>query len=342
MEILTIGSAHLDAVAEFDLVEQSAISDKIGSSVTLSFGGVALNVTAHLRDLGQDAYILTAFNRNTVAGRTLYSALRSGGIPRNYVLHDGNLPDSAYVGHMTGGRVESAISVMSVGESRELDSHLESVIPKFGWVVFDCNLSRGMIGRIAKICRAHDVNLVGLATSDAKAPRLTEASVQGMRAASMNRVEAEQLIGLLPGASARSEVFDDAALSSLRSWLNTEYLMVTAGRDGWYLVDEASVTHHDRPEGIVPVNTLGAGDAAVAGLVDSLVQQSSIPEGVNRAVARALRSQYPTGFAETTSPEAWLQQRRRARILGAARYVTTVGAALVIELLFLAALGIVF
>ena len=284
----------------------------------------------------QAAYILTAFNRNTVSGRALHAALGSGGIPRKYVVHDGDLPESAYVGHMTTGRVESAISVMSVGESRELSAKIRHVVPRFKWVIFDCNLSREMISHIAKMCKDMTSTSSASQTSDAKAPRLTEASEHGMRAACMNRAEAEQLIRLFRGSGTNPGAIDDAALARLRAQLNADYLMVTDGRDGWYLVDAGTVTHHDRPEGVVPVNSLGAGDAAAAGLVDSLVRGSSIPDGVSRAVTRSLRSQYPTQFAEGTSPEAWLKQRRRARFVQAGAYLAAVIATLVVETVLLA------
>ena len=330
----------MDIVAEYDAGSQEGISDKIGSAVTLSYGGVAMNVTAHLRDIGQDAYILTAFNQNTLSGRALLSALKSGGIPTKFVISDPELPESAYVGHMSTGRVESAISSMSVGESRELSDRLESVLRKFSWVVFDCNLSRGMIKDITEICQERGINLVGLATSDAKAGRLSAASKYGMQAASMNRAEFEQLlVAARRSGSISAEVHGDEALLSVRTWLNTSVLLVTAGRDGWFLVDASGVMRYGSPEGIVPVNSLGAGDAAAAGLVDSLIRGRSITEGVERAVSRALRSAYPTRFAQRTSPEAWPEQRRRNQVVAVARYVALVVATLTIELLLSRILG---
>ena len=335
MDVLVVGSAHIDVVAEYDAASQGAISDKIGSSVTLSYGGVALNVTAHLRDVGQDAHIFTAFNRNTLSGRSLLSALKSGGIPTKFVINDTELPESAYVGHMAGGRVESAISSMSVGESRKLSGRLESVVRKFDWVVFDCNLSRGMIEDLAEICEERGINLVGLATSDAKAERLSSARSHGMRAASMNQAEFDQLlIAARRSGSISGDVEGNEALSSVRMWLNTNVLLVTAGRNGWYLADSSGVRHYRAPEGIVPVNSLGAGDAAAAGLVDSLIRDASIADGVERTVARALRSLYPTRFAQRTSPEAWPDQKRRNQVLSIARYVALVVATVIIEILF--------
>ena len=111
-------------------------------------------------------------------------------------------------------------------------------------------------------------------------------------------------------------------------------LLVTTGKDGWFLADASGVMRYASPEGIVAVNSLGAGDAAAAGLVDSLIRGRPVAEGVERAVARALRSIYPTRFAQRTSQEAWPEQRRRNKIVAIARYVALVLATLIIEILF--------
>ena len=151
----------------------------------------------------------------------------------------------------------------------------------------------------------------------------------------MNLAEFEQLlIGARHSGSIPEEADRDEAFAGVRRWLGAAVLLVTAGEDGWYLVDATGVEHYSPPEGIVPVNSLGAGDAAAAGLVDALIRDESTAQGVERAITRALRSLYPTRFAQRTSPEAWPEHQRRNRAFAIARYVVLVLATLLIEVLF--------
>ena len=310
-KILVIGSAHLDVLAEFNNFGQENAIDKIGSSVNIGFGGTALNITAWLQELGQKPYLLTAINKSSFTGQTVINAMRAGGLAHKYVIDDKELPDSAFVATVSNRRLHSAVSYMSVNESGSIGEKIEKIVTKFRWVVFDCNLSYGTIERIAEICQRRQIGLIGAATSDTKAARLAATRAYGTRALSMNHREAV-ILGRELGI-----VADD--FDRLRATLNTRALLVTAGADGWHLAqDNGEMLSYPPPAGIVPVTTIGAGDAACAGLVDALIDRDPIPDRVNRVVARALRSRFPTRFAERTSPDAlgrFAQSQNQKRIL---------------------------
>ena len=306
VEILVIGSAHVDILAEFNDSGQEHAIDKTGSGVHFGFGGTALNITAWLDELGHKPYLFTAVDHSSFTGQAVLNAIRAGSLSRKYVIDDGQLSESAFVGSLNNGDLHSAVSYMAVGESGRMESMLPGVVPKFDWVVFDCNLSRWMIGAIAEICRDSGITLIGTATSDTKVDRLSAAARYGISAVSMNLREAGVLMG-------RDEVRPEE-LPGLRDTLNCDTLMVTAGEDGWYLVQE-EVEHYPPPLGADPTTTVGAGDAACAGLINALALQRPIPEEVNRVVARALRSRFPTEFSERTSPDVLPRIIRRRRIV---------------------------
>lgn len=238
------------------------------------------------------------------------SALRAGGLSRRYVLDDKKLDVSAFVATMKNKRMHSAISCMRIEESNLLMSKFESVISRFRWVVFDCNLSRGMIERIAVICQQKRINLIGSATSDSKAIRLVSTLDYGTRALCMNEGEAKNLMRQFRiGNYGR---FSDS-LMELRSRVKSQALLVTLGSKGAYLATE-ELKSFGPPEGIVPSSTLGAGGAACAGFVDAIVRGSDVSERVNAVVKQALQSRYPSKFAERTSSKALRGLGRKRRV----------------------------
>ncbi|MDD9863362.1 MAG: PfkB family carbohydrate kinase [Gammaproteobacteria bacterium] len=309
-KVLVIGSAHLDILAEFDDTNQENAVDKIGSGVNFGIGGTAINIAAWLQELEHKPYLLTAINKASFTGQAVLNALRAGRLSPKYILDDPKLRDSAFVAAVSNKRLHSAISCMGVAESRRLIGRLEATIPQFHWVVFDCNLSRGAIEKIAEICRRRHIHAVGAATSDTKATRLTVTRPYGTRALCMNRHEANALTKELG--------LPDGELRELRTALNTKTLLVTAGDEGWHLAEEDDVTKYKGPEGIVPETDIGAGDAACAGLVHALAQGESIQDTVNGMAGDALRSRLPTSFAERISADAlrkFVRNRRKYRII---------------------------
>lgn len=314
VKIFVIGSAHLDILAEFDDSEQKTEIDKIGNSISFSFGGTALNIATHLQDLKHKPFVLTSLNKSSMAGQAILNAFRAGRLSRKYLIDEPELPDSTFVGAVRNKSLNFAVSYMSVGESRHIVSKLERALHKFNWVVFDCNLSQGVIVKIAEICYDRKINLIGAATSETKAERLIATQPYGTTALCMNMSEAHVLMA--------ASSINDENIIELRNKLNTKILMVTEGEKGWYLI-ENEATHYDPPAGIVPVTTLGAGDAACAGLINALIRNHNIPDEVNGVAVRALRSRFPSKFAERTSTEAFRKFTRKRHIIEISSIVIT-------------------
>jgi len=303
-KILVIGSAHLDILAEFDDAGQESAIDKIGSRVDIGFGGTALNIAAWLQDLEHKPYLLTAINKASFTGQAVLSALRAGKLSRKYIIDDDQLQDSVFVATIKNKSLHAATSYMGVSESACIINRLEAIIPRFRWVVFDCNLSEDVIGKIAAICLNRQIPAIGAATSDTKATRLIAARSYGTRALCMNRREASAIMKKLD--------LHGEELSELRTALSTKTLLVTAGDKGWHLVED-SAAHYPPPAGIVPETTIGSGDAACAGLVNALVRKEPIPDIVKNMATRALRSRFPSGFAERISADALRRSARNRR-----------------------------
>lgn len=194
VKILVIGSAHIDVLAEFDDSDQKTEIDKIGNSVSFGFGGTALNIAAHLQELKHKPFVMTSLNKSSMAGKAIINAFRSGRLSRKYLIDESELPDSTFVGTIRNKSLHFAVSYMSVGESLHIASKLEYALKKFNWVVFDCNLSKSVIQKIAEVCCNSKINLIGAATSERKADRLIATRLHGTTAICMNMSEADVLI----------------------------------------------------------------------------------------------------------------------------------------------------
>ncbi len=314
--ILVIGSAHLDIFAEFKDVGQEVSVDKIGSRVDFDVGGTALNIAAWMQELGHKASLLTALNKSSFTGRAVLTAMRAGGLSRKYIIDDERLSESAFVATVKNKDLYSAISCMGIGQSTDsIIAKLEIVAAKFSWIIFDCNLSVEVIRKISEISKSQNIPIVGAATSAVKALNLLATQSIGTRALCMNRDEA----AALQKALSIAEGVSDESLKELQRKLNTRTLLVTDGEYGWYLIDSA-VNRNSTPAGVVPLTTIGAGDAACAGLVNALAKgekSESVCDTINLVVARALQVRSPTKFSELTSRDAIRQfdrSRRRTRI----------------------------
>lgn len=319
IEILVIGSVHLDIVAAFSHSGQEQAIDRIGNAVGFSIGGTSLNIAAWLKECGHKPYLLTALNKSSPTGQFVMSALRAGKLSRKHIVDDSNLSDSAFVAMVNEeGQLQSAVSHMSVQESNRITECLEPIVSQFKWVVFDCNLSAGDIEQISGICRDREIQLIGAATSDSKADRLAATCINGTLAVCMNRNEADVL------AKTFQLNVDGSYDEELRKRLRAEQVIITEGAKGWRIVSN-EITCFEPPRGTLPVNTIGAGDAVCAGLIEALVTGKPIDQSVERLTRLALSSRFPTTFARRTSPRAlsgFIRKRRVARIaLSAALFV---------------------
>ena len=327
-KILVIGSAHLDVLATFNPDGQKDKVDVIGDRVKFGVGGTALNIAAWLLDMGHKPYVFTAINKLSFPGQVVVQAMKAGGMSRKYIIDDASLPDSAFVAHIDTAMDRSlhfGVSCMAVGESHLLMNRLKSVVRKFDWIVFDCNLSKSVISQLSEHC-SENVRLIGAATSDTKVERLIATKDKGTRALCMNHREA---LALLPHLDINHEEnsnisISEDALVSLQKGLNCKTLMVTQDNKGWYLVSKEGVVNHSPPLGIDPVTTVGAGDAACAGLLNALIHGRDIAEEVNRVTRQALWAIHATRFAENTSPEALRKYAKKRRILKVIEWVPAI------------------
>lgn len=105
------------------------------------------------------------------------------------------------------------------------------------------------------------------------------------------KVSEEDLCGLLRCSDYRS------ALDQIRAWNPEATLMLTRGEHGASLFS-GTEQHSARPPAIQVVDTVGAGDASLAGLLDSLIRQPqlTLDRHLRRAIAAGAAACEGLGF----------------------------------------------
>ena len=154
------------------------------------------------------------------------------------------------------------------------------ILPNFQWVIADCNLSQAQIEAIATACQQQGANLIGAATSEAKAPRFLASAPHTSRAFTTNAREARAL--------AIATNVNDEDHQALHQAIRSELVLVTQGAAGFSIITEADTTFHPTPRALNPRHTNGAGDAATAALTHALIVGAPIPETIHTFMAGVL------------------------------------------------------
>jgi fructokinase len=226
--------------------------------------GSALHLAAHLAHLGWTAYLITRLGRDDRGDRAL-SLLEAHGVDTSFVETDPVLP--------TG-----LVTVDTSGEENRFDIHRpaawdaiegprllpEHEVFSYGTLATRSEPTRAALQRLREASPArHRVLDVNLRPPDVSAAMVGAA----LRAATAAKLSEEEL------ASASALLDLDATPDSLlRSFPSLQWLCVTRGRRGAELHDRFGLAARLEPPPTRVTNTIGAGDAFAAGLIDGLAR----------------------------------------------------------------------
>ncbi|MDI4632400.1 carbohydrate kinase [Pelomonas sp. V22] len=231
-------------------------------------GGAPWNLARAMQGLGVASAFAGAVSRD-VFGQSLVNASVEAGLDRRYVQQLDKAPLLAIV-HET-----RPPQYFFVGDD-SADLHFDPArLPKgwreaLRWAHFGgISLAREpLAGRLLELAEAlkrdgkrvsYDPNFRA-----ALAAGYAGAAERLCRIADVIKVSDEDLLGLFPGRSV------DEGVAQLRAWNPQAWLMVTRGAQGGELLkDDARC--EARPPAIKVVDTVGAGDASMAGLLFSLL-----------------------------------------------------------------------
>lgn len=280
--ILVLGGANMDIVASAD--QGLSPGDSTQGRVCFSPGGVARNVAENLARLGHQVRLISAVGDDP-PGHTLLAATRQAGVDVSGCRVLPGLATASYVSvHDADGTLAVAVNDMQVLEHitpAGLAPHAE-LVRSAALLVLDCNLSDVALGWLFDQRGSKPV--FADAVSAAKCLRLRP-WLGRLHTLKVNRLEAQALSGLAVESSAEVE--------AAAAWLHgqgVQQVVVSLGAQGLYFSAKAAPAGEHGWQAALPVrvvNTTGAGDALMAGLVHSHLLHAPLPEAVRLAAGCA-------------------------------------------------------
>lgn len=277
-------------------------ADSVPGQVTLGCGGVARNIAHNLRLMGHEVRLLSVLGSD-VFGKICYEQCVELGLDMSLAERADDTRNGLYLCvNDCDGEMVTAVADMDI---------VDCITPKFlvqrveaiNWssvVVADTNISATSLQWLIDHCT---VPLVVDTVSTAKASRIVIAMQQSitrqLHTLKLNRHEALAVTGC-------------GTLEGAGEWLKrlgVNHVYITLGSEGVYYTDR--VSHEHLPA--IPtqvVNTTGAGDAFVAGLVHGMFFDMTMSEcamlGLRAAHAALLTR-------ETVNPDTHLIIKQRLK-----------------------------
>lgn len=300
--VVVVGGANMD-IAGTPSGVLVAHDSNLGT-VRLSHGGVGRNIAHNLALLGVDVRLVTAFGEDELA-----QALRAGcaaagiDISASVMVPGGSTSTYLYVTDAAGD-MEVAINDMAIME-RLTPGALR---PRLGLlngaalVLMETNLPEETLAWLATHVEA-PLFCDPISTAKARRAKLLLRHIHTLKP---NRLQAEALSGVdIHDEWSLSRACDELLATGLRR------VFVSLGAEGLICADEERSLRLPNPACDV-VNTTGAGDAMMAGLVWAQLQGLDLEES---GMAGLAASSIAVQSAQTVNPrmhEAWLKETMAA------------------------------
>lgn len=278
--VTVIGGANIDIHGKSN--KALLRHDSNPGTVHTSAGGVARNIADNLARLGIDSRLISAIG-NDHHGQVLTKLSRDAGINMRYVHEIASAPTSTYMSVLDKtGDMYVAINDMSIIDSLNSEQ-LKKQKPMLGQstlIILDCNLSDDALSWLTASFSAAPIFVDTV--SAAKAQRI-KPYLRFVHSLKGSAIEIEALTG--------QEARTQSQLRSIANGLHAqglERLFITRGEQGVFY-STADGYELEKPTTVKREihSTGGAGDAFVAGLAYSWLQDWSLRESVQFALAAA-------------------------------------------------------
>lgn len=282
-------------------------ADSNPGRITCAPGGVARNVAENLARLGHAPRLVSAIG-DDVFGQSLRQSTAAAGVDtQSLAVLPGQRTASYMSLHGPDGDMAVAVNDMAILEALTpaVLGAQNQLLEQAACMVLDCNLTAGALGfLIHDVAAAHGSPVFVDAVSVAKCQRIAPCLAR-IHTLKVNRLEAQTLAGM-----AVQTVADAQAAARRLHQDGVRQVIVSLGEQGVCWCDASGATGHLQAAPVPVVNTSGAGDALLAGLVHGFLNGWSLPQAVDFAMACAeLTLQSPrANHAELSL--AMLQQHR--------------------------------
>ncbi len=258
-----------------------ALGDSNPGYIRYANGGVARNVAENLARLGLNTHLLSAVGDDAL-GRNVLAATRQAGVQVDTCW---TLPDAAtstYISlHSSDGDMAVAVNDMDIVARINpalLATRTDALQLATAWVL-DCNLSEEALVWICHLETQKPIFVDGV--SAFKCLRI-RSLLHRIHALKLNQLEACALSGMQSNTS--------ADMQAIAQWLHlqgVQQVVISLGSQGLFWSDKNA--GHGKLDALPckVVNTTGAGDALLAGLVYAYLQTQALPQAALLARACA-------------------------------------------------------
>jgi pseudouridine kinase len=277
--IAVVGAANMDISAQTTRV--LAATDSTPGLVHCAPGGVARNVAENLARLGHAVRLVSVVGDDDF-GRSLTQATRRAGVNMDNVQVFAEQRTATYLSlHGPDGDMAVAVNDMAILDCMTPE-FLQAHAPVLGGasaMVVDCNLSPAALAGLFKesLTSPVFVDAVSVVKSTRIAPWLSR-----IHTLKVNRLEAQALSGMVV------QSVDDAGLAASRlHQLGVRNVVLSLGDMGVCWTDAQGHSGYRQAAPTKVVNTSGAGDALLAGLVHAHMRSMPLDVAVEFAMACA-------------------------------------------------------
>ena len=266
--VTVIGGVNMDISAA--LTAPFVPADSVPGQVTLGCGGVARNIAHNLRLMGHEVHFLSVFGGETF-GEMCWRECQAIGLDLTLSERRSGERNGLYlcVNDQTGDMIAAVADTDIIDRITPvfLAERLDAINASAA-VVADTNISTEALQYLIDHCTAP---LFIDTVSTAKAPRVIKA-LQQSRTRRLNGLK----LNLLEAQTVTRCDTARAAADQLTA-LGVGQVFITLGSDGVYCSDG---TRHEHFKAIPTrvINTTGAGDAFIAGIVHATVQRTPFPD----------------------------------------------------------------
>ena len=276
--ITVIGGVNMDISAA--LTAPFVPADSVPGHVTLGCGGVARNIAHNLRLMGNEVRFVSIFGGDTF-GRLCWQECQDIGLDLTLSERRHDMQGGLYlcVNDQTGDMIAAVADTDIVNHITPsfLEDRLGDINASTA-VVADTNLPIATLQYLIDRCTA--APLFVDAVSTAKAPRVIKAlqhsQTHHLHALKLNLLEAQSIT--------HCHTASDAAKCLTGMCVHEVY--ITLGGDGAYCSDGVT-DDHQRAIPTRVINTTGAGDAFMAGIVHATLRQIPFPQRVLTGIQAA-------------------------------------------------------
>jgi fructokinase len=246
-------------------------------------GGAPMNVALHLSQFGYNVLISSCIGNDT-AGRELIQFIRNAGVNTDLIQTNHELPTSEVPVYLDKDNNPTFDILEPVAwDKLELTNTLIEAARNVGMIVYGTLASRNEITRktILSVLEYDNIKLIDI---NLRPPYNKQEIVEQLvRHAGIVKMNEEELLTIAGWYNLKQ-----SDLIELMKWFSVTYkldlICVTRGKDGALVLDRGKIFKHKGFK-VKPIDTVGSGDAFLAGFVFSLFEGKTSKEALNFACA---------------------------------------------------------